>query len=66
MSFAALCQDTRTLLDITQEELAEAAGVSRSLIAGIETARVNPTLDIVMRVGDASAWTWSSSASARP
>jgi transcriptional regulator with XRE-family HTH domain len=52
-SFAELCRDTRTLLDITQGELAEAAGVSRSLIAGIETARVNPTLDIVMRVGDA-------------
>jgi transcriptional regulator with XRE-family HTH domain len=52
MSFAALCRDTRTLLDITQAELAAAVGVSRSLIAAIETDRVNATLDVVMRIGD--------------
>lgn len=52
MSFAELCRDTRTLLDITQAELAAAVGVSRSSIAGIETARVNATLDVVMRIGD--------------
>ena len=53
MSFATLCRDARTLLDITQAELAAAVGVSRSLIAGIETGRVNATLDVVMRIGDA-------------
>jgi len=53
VSFASLCRDARTLLDITQAELAAAVGVSRSLIAGIETGRVNATLDIVMRIGDA-------------
>ena len=41
------------MLDISQSELAIAAGVSRSLVAGIETGRVNATLDAVMRIGDA-------------
>lgn len=40
-------------MDITQADLAAAVGVSRSLIAGIETGRVNATLDVVMRIGDA-------------
>lgn len=52
MSFARLCRDTRVLLDITQQELATAVGVSRSHIAGIETGRANPSLDLVMRIGD--------------
>jgi DNA-binding XRE family transcriptional regulator len=53
MSFAHLCRDTRVLLDITQQELASAVGASRSHIAGIETGRVNPSLDLVMRIGEA-------------
>jgi transcriptional regulator with XRE-family HTH domain len=52
MTFAQLCRDARTSLDITQEELAAAVGVSRSEIAGIETAGVNATLDVVMRIGE--------------
>lgn len=40
-------------MDITQANLAAAVGVSRSLIAGIETGRVNATLDVVMRIGNA-------------
>lgn len=52
-SFAELCRDTRLLLDITQEELSTAVGISRSHPAEIETAPVNPTLDVVSRIGDA-------------
>lgn len=53
VQFASLCRDTRVMLDITQRELADAAGVSRSLIAAIEAGQANPSLDVVMRIGDA-------------
>ncbi|HEV8280540.1 MAG TPA: helix-turn-helix domain-containing protein [Candidatus Limnocylindrales bacterium] len=53
VQFARLCRETRTMLDITQRELAEATGVSRSLIAEIESGRANPSLDVVTRIGDA-------------
>lgn len=51
ISFARLCRDTRTLLDITQAELATAVGVSRPYIAGIEAGRANPSLEVVERIG---------------
>lgn len=41
------------MLDITQQMLADAAGVSRSLIAAIEAGHANPSLDVGMRIGDA-------------
>jgi transcriptional regulator with XRE-family HTH domain len=41
------------MLDITQLALADAAGISRSLVAEIEASRANPSLDVVMRIGDA-------------
>jgi transcriptional regulator with XRE-family HTH domain len=53
VQFASLCRDTRVMLDISQRELADAAGASRSLIAAIETGQANPSLDVVMRIGDA-------------
>jgi DNA-binding XRE family transcriptional regulator len=52
VQFASLCRETRVMLDISQQVLADAAGVSRSLIAAIETGRANPSLDVVMRIGD--------------
>jgi transcriptional regulator with XRE-family HTH domain len=52
ISFARLCRDTRTMLDITQAELAAAVGVSRSHIAGIEIGRVDPSLDLVWSIAD--------------
>lgn len=39
------------MLDVTQAELAAAVGVSRAHIASIETGRVNPSLDLVQRIG---------------
>ncbi len=53
IQFARLCRETRTLLDITQQALADAAGVSRSTIAMIEAGQANSSLDVVMRIGDA-------------
>lgn len=53
MSFARLCRETRTMLDITQAELAAAVGVSRPYIAGIESGRANPSLEVVERIGSA-------------
>jgi transcriptional regulator with XRE-family HTH domain len=52
MTFARLCRETRMMLDVTQAELARSGGVSRSHIAGIETGRVNPSLDLVSRIAD--------------
>jgi transcriptional regulator with XRE-family HTH domain len=40
------------MLDVTQQELAKATGVSRSHIAGIETGRVDPSLDLVWSISD--------------
>lgn len=52
VTFARLCLDTRTMLDITQQALADAVGVSRPYIAAIEAGRANPSLDLVVRVAD--------------
>ncbi len=38
------------MLDITQQELADAVSVSRPYIASVETGRANPTLDVVGRI----------------
>jgi transcriptional regulator with XRE-family HTH domain len=52
VTFAKLCFDTRTMLDISQQALADAVGVSRAYIATIESGRANPSLDLVGRVAD--------------
>jgi DNA-binding XRE family transcriptional regulator len=53
VTFAWLCRETRTDLDITQRELAASVGVSRAHIAAIETGRANPSLELVSRIGAA-------------
>jgi transcriptional regulator with XRE-family HTH domain len=53
LSFARLCRETRTMLDITQAELAAAIGISRPYIAAIEAGRANPSLEVVAGIGDA-------------
>lgn len=52
VTFARLCLDTRTMLDITQQTLADAVGVSRPYIAAIESGRANPSLELVARVAE--------------
>lgn len=51
LSFATWCRATRLDMDITQQDLADAVGVSRSHIAAIEGGRANPTIAVVDRVG---------------
>ena len=38
--------------DLTQEELAVAAGVSRQTINAIETGKYNPSLDLALTLAD--------------
>ena len=52
-SFATFCRETRIALDITQQQLADAVGVSRGYVAVVEAGRANPTLAMVERFGDA-------------
>jgi DNA-binding XRE family transcriptional regulator len=52
VTFARLCFDTRTMLDVTQQTLADAVGVSRPYIAAIESGRANPSIDLVVRIAD--------------
>lgn len=53
MSFARVCRDTRHRLDITQQQLGDAVGLSRGYIARIECSTANPTLEQVERIGEA-------------
>lgn len=46
----ALCREARARAGLSQRELAAKAGVSPSTIARIEKARLEPTLDLLMRV----------------
>lgn len=52
VTFSRLCFDTRTMLDVSQQTLADAVGVSRPYIAAIESGRANPSLDLVVRIAD--------------
>ena len=52
-SFATFCRETRIALDITQQQLADAVGVSRGYVAIVEGGRANPSLATVERFGDA-------------
>ncbi|TAK01667.1 MAG: XRE family transcriptional regulator [Chloroflexota bacterium] len=49
-AFADLCRSVRLDLDITQNELARAAGISRAYLGDVEAGRANPTLDVVDRL----------------
>jgi transcriptional regulator with XRE-family HTH domain len=53
VTFAQLCRDTRIRLQLTQERLADAVGVSRGYIANIERGRANPSLELVERIARA-------------
>jgi transcriptional regulator with XRE-family HTH domain len=52
LTFARLCFDTRTMLDVTQQTLADAVGVSRAHVSAIESGRANPSLDLVARIAE--------------
>ena len=46
----ALCRDARQRAGLSQRALAEAAGVSPSTVARIERGRIEPTLDLLLRL----------------
>jgi transcriptional regulator with XRE-family HTH domain len=52
-TFAAASRDTRVRLDLTQEQVATAVGITRSHYAKIERGEANPGLDLVARIADA-------------
>ena len=51
-AFAVEMKARRNALGISQEELAHRAGVDRSFVARIETARNQPTLSVLFRLCD--------------
>lgn len=51
--FGAAVRRHRELMRLSQEELADRAGLDRTYVSGIERGRRNPTLLIVQRLSDA-------------
>jgi transcriptional regulator with XRE-family HTH domain len=52
-TFAAASRDTRLRLDLTQEQVATAVGITRSHYAKIERGEANPGLEMVARIAEA-------------
>ncbi len=52
-SFAEACRSVRISLDLTQEQVASRAGVSRAHYAKVEGGRETPSLALVERIADA-------------
>lgn len=50
VTLARLCRDTRRALGRTQQQLADAIGVTRAHISAIERGVANPTIDVVERL----------------
>lgn len=51
--FGAAVRQHRTLVRISQEELADRSGKDRTYISGIERGRRNPSLSVMQSVADA-------------
>jgi transcriptional regulator with XRE-family HTH domain len=51
--FGAALREVRTRQQLTQEQLAERAGLSYKFIGEVERGRGNPTLDTMARLADA-------------
>lgn len=52
-TFARACLDTRLALDLTQQAVADRAGVTRSYIARVERGEANPSIRRVEAIADA-------------
>jgi transcriptional regulator with XRE-family HTH domain len=50
ITLAQLCRDTRRSLGRTQQQLADAIGVTRTHVSAIERGVANPTMDVVERL----------------
>ncbi len=51
--FGAAVRQHRTLIRLSQEDLAERAALDRTYVSGIERGRRNPSLKILQQVADA-------------
>jgi transcriptional regulator with XRE-family HTH domain len=51
--FGAAIRRHRELIRLSQEELAERAGLDRTYVSGVERGRRNPTLEVLQRLADA-------------
>jgi transcriptional regulator with XRE-family HTH domain len=51
--FGSACLDVRLRLDLTQQQVADRVGVSRSYIAKVERGLANPSLELVEAIADA-------------
>ncbi|MFG1342481.1 helix-turn-helix domain-containing protein [Xanthobacter autotrophicus] len=51
--FGAAVRQHRMLIRLSQEELADRAGLDRTYVSGIERGRRNPSLRILQQVADA-------------
>jgi transcriptional regulator with XRE-family HTH domain len=51
--FGAAVRRHRELIRLSQEELAERAGLDRTYVSGIERGRRNPSLKILQQLSDA-------------
>ncbi|MDE1170063.1 MAG: helix-turn-helix transcriptional regulator [Verrucomicrobium sp.] len=49
----------RHLADMTQEELCEAAEIDRSYLQRIETGRMNPSFQVLYKIGKALHASWN-------
>jgi y4mF family transcriptional regulator len=49
---STIIRERRKLLAITQEDLAELAGISLRTLKAIETGKTNPTFDSVNKIAD--------------
>lgn len=51
--FGAAVRKHRTLVRLSQEDLAERAGLDRTYVSGIERGRRNPSLRILQQIAEA-------------
>lgn len=51
--FGRAVRQHRELMRLSQEDLADRAGLDRTYVSGIERGRRNPTLEVLQRLSDA-------------
>jgi transcriptional regulator with XRE-family HTH domain len=51
--FGAAVRQHRKLLRLSQEDLADRAGLDRTYVSGVERGTRNPTLEVMQRIADA-------------